>query len=91
MIVAQSCPTLCDPMDWSPPGLSVRGILQTRILEWVAIAFSNEGWSRDPNPARQTEVLTANHPIGLGGNAHQGGVRTPGDFPGLNLLAQDPL
>ena len=31
----QSCPTLCDPMDWSPPGFSVRGILQARVLEWV--------------------------------------------------------
>ena len=33
-----SCPTLCDPMDCSPPGSSVHGILQTRILEWVAMA-----------------------------------------------------
>ena len=38
--VAQSCPTLCDPMDCSPPGSSVHGILQARILEWVAILFS---------------------------------------------------
>ena len=37
--VAQSCPTLCDPMDCSPPGSSVHGILQARILEWVAISF----------------------------------------------------
>ena len=36
----QSCLTLCDPMDWSPPGSSVHGILQARILEWVAIPFS---------------------------------------------------
>ena len=36
----QSCPTLCDPIDGSPPGSSVPGILQTRILEWVAISFS---------------------------------------------------
>ena len=36
----QSCPTLCDPMDCSPPGFSVHGILQARILEWVAISFS---------------------------------------------------
>ena len=36
----QSCPTLCDPMDCSPPGSSVHGIFQARILEWVAIAFS---------------------------------------------------
>ena len=36
----QSCPTLCDPMDCSPPGPSVHGIFQARVLEWVAIAFS---------------------------------------------------
>ena len=37
----QSCPTLCDPRDGSPPGSSVFGILQARTLEWVAISFSN--------------------------------------------------
>ena len=37
----QSCPTLCDPTDGSPPGSPVPGILQARILEWVAISFSN--------------------------------------------------
>ena len=37
----QSCPTLCDPMDFSLPGFSVHGILQARTLEWVAISFSN--------------------------------------------------
>ena len=47
----QSCPTLCDPIDGSPPGSPVSGILQARTLEWVAIAFSNAWkwkwkWSR---------------------------------------------
>ena len=37
----QSCPTLCDPRDGSPPGSPVPGILQARTLEWVAISFSN--------------------------------------------------
>ena len=37
----QSCPTLCDPIDGSPPGSSIPGILQARTLEWVAISFSN--------------------------------------------------
>ena len=37
----QSCPTLCDPIDGSPPGSPVPGILQARKLEWVAISFSN--------------------------------------------------
>jgi len=38
--VAQSCPTLCDPMDCSLPGSSIRGVFQARVLEWGAIAFS---------------------------------------------------
>ena len=37
----QSCPTLCDPIDGSPPGFPIPGILQARILEWVAICFSS--------------------------------------------------
>ena len=39
----QSCPTLCDPIDGSPPGSPVPGILQARTLEWVAISFSKQG------------------------------------------------
>ena len=38
---SQSCPTLCDPIDSSPPGSPIPGILQARTLEWVAISFSN--------------------------------------------------
>ena len=38
--VAQSCPTLCDHMDFSPPGSSIHGIFQARVLEWIAISFS---------------------------------------------------
>ena len=46
--VAQLCPTLCDPMDCSLPGFSLHGILQGRVLEWVAIPFSRgSSWSRD--------------------------------------------
>ena len=45
VLVAQSCLTLCDPMDCSPPGSSLHGILQARILEWVAIS-SSRGSSR---------------------------------------------
>ena len=40
-LYAQSCPTLCDPIDGSPPGSAIPGILQTRTLEWVVICFSN--------------------------------------------------
>ena len=50
--VAQSCLTLCDPMDCSPPGSSVHGILQARILEWVAIPFSRES----SQPRDRTQV-----------------------------------
>ena len=51
--VAQSCPTLCDPVDCSLQGSSVHGIFQARVLEWVAISFSR-GSSR---PRDQTQVF----------------------------------
>ena len=48
MVVFQLCPALCNPMDSSLPGFSVHGILQARILEWVAIPFSRgSSWPRD--------------------------------------------
>ena len=47
----QSCPPLCDPMNCSPPGSSFNGILQARILKWVAISFSRgSSWSQGSNP-----------------------------------------
>ena len=50
--VAQSCPTLCDPIDCSLPGSSVHGIFQAIVLEWIAISFSRgSSWARD-----QTQV-----------------------------------
>ena len=45
--VAQSCLTLCNPMDCSPPDSSVHGILQARVLEWVAISFNTEIRAKD--------------------------------------------
>ena len=52
MLVTQLCPALCDFMDCGPPGSSVHGILQTRILEWVTIPFiRGSSWPRD-----QTQV-----------------------------------
>ena len=42
-LVTQSCPTLCNSMDCSPPSSSIHGTLQARILEWIAISFSNVG------------------------------------------------
>ena len=52
VLVTQSCLTLCDPMDCSPVGSSVHGILQARILEWVAISFSRGS----SEPRDQTQV-----------------------------------
>ena len=51
--VTQSCLTLCDPVDCSPPGSSVHGILQARILEWVAISFEPR------SPILQADALTS--------------------------------
>ena len=50
-LVTKSCPTLCDPMDYSLPGSSVHGMLQARILEWVVIFFSRGL----PNPGIEPE------------------------------------
>ena len=54
--VAQSCLTLHDPMDCSPPGSSVHGIFQARVLEWGAIAFS-EGKPLDPSNMTEIKSL----------------------------------
>ena len=53
--VAQSCPTLCDPMDCSLSGSSVHGIFQARVLEWIAISFSR-GSSRPRNRTRVSRI-----------------------------------
>ena len=45
-LATKSCPSVCKPVDCSPPGPSVRGILQARMLEWVATSFSREGNAR---------------------------------------------
>ena len=57
MLAAQSCLTLCDPVDCSPPGSSLHGILQARILEWVA--FPSPGDLRDPGIERGSLILQA--------------------------------
>ena len=54
--VAQSCPTPSDPMDCSPPGFSVHGIWQARVLEWVAIAFSNPILAAPQPPGPQNSL-----------------------------------
>ena len=60
----QLCPTLCDPMECIPPGFSVHGILQAKILEWVAMPFSR--WSSRPRDQTQVSCtegrfLTVSH------------------------------
>ena len=68
----QSCPTLCDSIDGSPPGSPVPGILQTRTLEWVAISFSNAWkWSR-------SVMSDSSWPHGL----QPSRLLRPQDFPG---------
>ena len=56
VLVAQLCPTLCDPMDYGPPGSSVQGLLQERILEWIAISFSSEEAEMWKKPASFSPV-----------------------------------
>jgi len=88
----QSCPTLCDPKDSSPPGSPIPGILQARTLEWVAISFSNAGkWSRSvvPNPQRPHGLQTSRllHPWefpmranSLSSHPAQAWLSSPGPF-----------
>ena len=56
------CPTLCNPIDSSPPGSPIPGILQARILEWVAISFSNKfpshsNYLNDPNSSSRASLV----------------------------------
>ena len=81
VLVTQSCLTLCDPMDYSPPGSAVHGILQARILEWVAIPFSrdlpNPG-IKPRSPALQADSLPLNH--------HGSPIESRGSFFVLGML-----
>ena len=60
----QSCPTLCDPTDGSPPGSPVHGIFQARVLEWGAIAFSSNALELSPNHPPQVWGKTVFHETG---------------------------
>ena len=64
VLVTQLCPTLCDPMDCTPPGSSFHGILQAGMLEWVAIPFPTKG-SNPGSPAQQANSLLSEPPIHL--------------------------
>ena len=72
----QSCPTLCDPIDGSPPGSTIPGILQARTLEWVAISFSN-AWKRKVK-VKSLSVSDSSRPHGLQPTR----LLCPWDFPG---------
>ena len=55
----QSCPTLCEPMDYSPPGSSIHWISQARVLEWVTISFSRA--SSRPRDQTQVSCIAGRH------------------------------
>ena len=65
VLVTQSCPTICDPIDCSPPGFSVHGILQARILVWVAIPSSGISWER---ARTKVERINSGHYLCLWGS-----------------------
>ena len=86
----QSCPTLCDPIDSSPPGSPVPGILQARTLEWVAISFSNawkwkvkvKSLSRvQPSATLWTEAYQAPPSMGFSRQVYWSGVLLPSPIP----------
>ena len=82
--VAQSCPTLSDPMDCSLPSSSVHGIFQARVLEWGAIAFSgNRHWKR-PNAFGQIKPIMG-FPGGSDGKESACNEGDPGLIPGLDF------
>ena len=84
----QSCPTLCDPIDGSPPGSPVPGILQARTLEWVAISFSN-AWKckvkvKLLNHVQRSDPRTTAHQappsMGFSRREYWSGVPSPSPF-----------
>ena len=72
----QSCPTLCNPIDGSPPGSLIPGILQARILEWVAISFSN-AWKWEVK-GKSPVIADSSRPHGLQPTR----LLHPWEFPG---------
>ena len=82
-LITQLCPTLCDPMDCSPPGSSVHGILQERILEWVAMPSSRRS-SQPRSPALQADSLPSEPP----GEPKNTGVDSLPVFKGIFLTQE---
>ena len=94
----QSCPTLCDAIDDSPPGSSVPGILQARTLEWVAISFSNAWkWKVKVKSLSRVQLLAtprttayqAPPPMGFSRQEYWSGVPSPS--PNVKLVYSNPL
>ena len=80
-LVAKSCPALCDPEDYSPPGSSVHGISQARILEWVAISYSRVGFRGGASGKESTLPMQETHETG----SIPGSGRSPGGGNGNPL------
>ena len=97
----QSCPTVCDPIDGSPPGSPIPGILQARTLEWVAISFSN-AWKwkvkvKSLSCVRflvtpWTAAYQAPPPMGFSRQEHWSGLPfpSPGDLPDPGIEPGSP-
>ena len=101
VLVAQSCLTLCGPMDYSLPGSSVHGILQARILEWVAILFSRGSsqprvWTWVSHIGRQIlDCLSHQAPLSMGFSRqeYRSGqlFSPPGDLPQPGIKPKSPV
>ena len=76
--VAQSCPTLCDPVDRSLSSSSVHGIFQAKVLEWIAISFSR-GSSQPRNLTRVSCIAGRRFTVWATREAHEGKVHLPMD------------
>ena len=87
VLVVQSCPTLCNPIDCSLPGSSVHGIIQARILEWVSMLFSRgSSQSRDWAQASCTAGAFFTLWVTRKQISHQGSSWTPAAIPNTRLL-----
>ena len=89
--VAQLCPTLCNPMDCSPPGSSIHGVFQARVLEWIAISFSRgsswpRDWTRVSCIAGRRCTIWATREALRGGNGHKASSLLQVPNPGHGCL-----
>ena len=92
----QSCPTLCAPIDGSPPGSPIPGILQARTLEWVAISFSNAWkWTVKVKSFSRVRLWatpwTAALPMGFSRQEYWSGVPSPSPIPSRTDTKKDVL